>query len=70
MKNPFQKSFAHYATLVTYVPVSGAEQFWVPCKVMFDSFCSNRFKLVSAQPPNSQTFRQKKDIVVSIIKIC
>ena len=40
-----------YATLVTYVPVFGAEQ-----------FCSNWFKLVSAHPPHSQTINQKRKL--------
>ena len=43
---------------MTYVPVLGA--ILVSVLGNFDSFCSNWFKLVSAQPPNSQTFRQKK----------
>ena len=30
------------------------------CRVIFDGFGSNWFKLVSAQPPNSQIFYQKK----------
>ena len=72
-KDPFtnKDSLAHYlsyATLVTYVPVLGAEQFYFPCRVIFKGFCSNWFKLVSAQAQNSQTFNQK-DIVVTIIKI-
>ena len=59
-KNDSLAHYLSYATLMTYVPVLGAEQFYFPCRVMFDSFCSNWFKLVSAQPPNSQTFRRKK----------
>ena len=54
---------------MTYVPVLGAEQFQFPCRVIFESFCSNWFKLVSAQPPNSQAFRQKKKVVVTVFKI-
>ena len=49
--------------------VFGAEQFQFPCRVIFDNFCSNWFKLVFAHPPNSQTFNNK-NIVVSIIKTC
>ena len=41
--------YLSYATLVTYVPVLGDEQF--PFRVIFGSFCSNWFKLVSAQLP-------------------
>ena len=71
IKNLFTKknSLAHYllyTILMTNVSVLGAEQFQFPFRVIFDSFCSNWFKLVSAQSPNSQTSRHKKDIVVSI----
>ena len=38
----------------------GDEQFLLPYGVISDGFCSNWFKLISAQPPNSQTFNQKK----------
>ena len=64
-KGTFQgnkKRFAIYlsfVTLVTCVPVLGAEQFQFPCRFVFNSFCSNWFKLVIAYPQNSQTFRQK-----------
>ena len=61
-KDPFTKNIA----LMTYLIVLGAE---FPCRIIFHSFCSNWFKLVSAQPPNSQTFRKNKDIDITIIKI-
>ena len=55
--------YLSYATLVKYVPVLWAEQFQFPCRVFFDGFCSNWFKLVFAYPPNSQTFNQKKKLL-------
>ena len=71
--SPDVNGLAHYlsyATLVTDVPIFGADEFKFLCKVIFDGFCSNWFLLVSAQPQNSQSFNQKKDIVVTFIKIC
>ena len=72
-QKPFYKkdSLAHYllfGTLKAYVFVLGAEQFQFPCSVIFDSFCSNWFKPVSAQPPIAKP-SDKKNIVFSIIKI-
>ena len=51
--------YLSYATLVTYVPVWGALQFQFQCRVGFDGFCSNWFKLVFAHPRNGRTFNQK-----------
>ena len=54
---PLKKNCAiylSYATLVTYVPILGAEQFQFLYSVVFNSFSSNWFKLVFAHPPNNQ----------------
>ena len=40
-------------------------QFKFLCKVIFYCFCSNWFKLVSAQPLNSKTFNQKKVLLLT-----
>ena len=53
-------SYNPYATLVILLPVLGVELFQFLCKVVFNGFCSNWFKLVLAHPPNSQNFNQKK----------
>ena len=66
MKAFFKDILVHYlsnATLVIYVPVLGTAQFQFPCRVIFDWF-----KLVSAHPPNSQPFKQKKCIIIAITK--
>ena len=49
-----------YATLGTYLPVFLGQAIEVSVQDIFYDFCLNWFKLVSAQPPNSQTFNQKK----------
>ena len=56
--------YLSYATLMTYVPVLGFDQFQFPCTVIFGDFYSNWFKLVSANPPNSQTFNQKRKLLL------
>ena len=45
--------------LMTFVPILGYEQFWFPCRINGDGFCSNWIKLVSAHPQNRQIFKQK-----------
>ena len=45
---------------MTYAPDLRAEQFQFACRVMFGQFCSKWFKLVSPNPPNSQTLNQKE----------
>ena len=55
-------SFIWHDTLMTFVPVLGDEHFQFLWSVIFGNFCSNWFKLVSANPPNSQTFKQKRKL--------
>ena len=62
-KRPYYKkdSLAYYlscATLMTYVPVLGAEQFQFPCMVIFDSFFSNWFllSLQTAKPSDKKRY--------------
>ena len=51
--------FICHDTLMTCVPVLEDEQFKFPWRVILANFCSNWFKLVSANPPNSKTLKQK-----------
>ena len=64
-KEPLTKSTAlpinFHATLLTYVHVLRADLFQFPCAVIFNGFFKDdeqKPKLVSAHPPNSQTFKQ------------
>ena len=61
--------YLSYATLVTYVPVLWDEQFLFPYRVIFNGLCSNWLKLVSANPPDSQTLNQKRKLFFTVFKI-
>ena len=58
--------YLSYTTFMIYLPVLRAEQFQFPCKVIFSDFRSNWFNLVSANPPNSQTFNKKESCCYSL----
>ena len=53
-----------YDTLMTCAPVLVDEQIQFPWRVVFGNFCSNWFKMVSANPANSQTLNQKRKLLL------
>ena len=61
--------YLSYDTLMTNVPVLGAEQFQFPWRVIFGDFCSNWFKLVSSNPPDSQAPNQKRKLFFTVFNI-
>ena len=60
----FWSFYLSYDTLMTCVHVLVDGQFQFLWRVIFGDFFSNWFKLVSANPPNSQTLNQKRKLLL------
>ena len=68
-KNNRRANCISYVTLVTYVPVLGAEQFQLPCRVISDGFSSEDEQTGSNLYLLSQTFNQKGKFVLWISSV-
>ena len=66
--NLWTTPYLSYDTMMICVPVLGDEQLQFPWRVILGDFCF-WFKLVSANPPNSKTLNQKRELLLRFSRL-